>query len=78
MVSWDTRMLSSSGYWVFSQPEICFGDQSIISLLATMFRNFRLMERRQRLGRKADCQASPLRDGLSDERQRARHGSDIS
>jgi len=21
-------MLSSSGYWVFSQPEICFGDQS--------------------------------------------------
>jgi hypothetical protein len=43
-----------------------------------MFRNFRLMERRQRLGRKADCQASPLRDGLSDERQRARHGSDIS
>jgi hypothetical protein len=48
-----------SGYWVFSQPEICFGDQSRISLLATMFRNFRLMERRQRLGRKADCQASP-------------------
>src|SRR4030095_10168859 len=58
MVSWDTRMLSSSGYWVFSQPEICFGDQSRISLLATTFRNFRLMERRQRLGRKADCQAS--------------------
>src|SRR5438128_8784243 len=59
MVSWDKRMLSSSGYWGFSQPEICFGDQSRISLLATMFRNFRLMERRQRLGRKADCQASP-------------------
>ena len=30
-----------------------------ISLLATRFRNFRLMERRQRLARKADCQASP-------------------
>ncbi len=44
MVSCDTRMLSSSGYWVFSQPEICFGDQSSISLLATMFRNFRLIE----------------------------------
>ncbi len=43
----------------FQQPEICFGDQSRISLLATMFRSFRLMERRQRLGRKADCQASP-------------------
>src|SRR5277367_4697573 len=59
MVSWDTRMLSSSGYWVFSQPEICLGDQSSISLPATMSRNFRLMERRQRLGRKADCQAAP-------------------
>src|ERR1700758_3178121 len=58
MVSWDTRMLSSSGYWVFSQPEICFGDQSRISLLATMLRNCRLLERRQGLGRKADCQAS--------------------
>jgi hypothetical protein len=60
MVSWDTRMLSSSGYWVFSQPEICFGDQSRISLLATMFRNFRLMERRQRLGRKADFNPESL------------------
>src|SRR5580704_13575876 len=59
MVSWDTRMLSSSGYWVFSQPEICFGDQSRISLLATMSRNLTLLERRQRLGRKAACQASP-------------------
>src|ERR1700722_13960219 len=59
MVSWDTRRLSSSGYWVFSQPEICFGDQSRISLLATMFCNFGLVERRQCLGRKADYQASP-------------------
>ena len=40
------------------KPEICLGDQSRISLLATMSRNFRLMERRQRLGRKTDCQAS--------------------
>jgi hypothetical protein len=31
MVSWDTRRLSSSGYWVFSHPEICSGDQSRIS-----------------------------------------------
>src|SRR5262249_48879150 len=30
MVSWDTRMFSSSGYRVFGQPEICFGDQSRI------------------------------------------------
>src|SRR5580704_13683975 len=59
MVSWDTRMLSSSGYWVFSQPEICFGDQSRISLLPAMSRNLTLLERRQRLGRKAACQASP-------------------
>ena len=40
------------------RPEICFGAQSRISLLATTFRNFRLMERRQRLGCEADCQAS--------------------
>src|SRR5580704_19319721 len=59
MVSWDTRMLFSTGYWVFSQSEICFGDQSRFSLLATMSRNFTLLESRQRLGRKADCQASP-------------------
>src|SRR5260370_30584601 len=58
MVSWDTRRLSSSGYWVFSQPEICCGDQSRISLLATIFRNFTWIERRHRLGRKADSQAS--------------------
>jgi len=42
----------------FQPSEICSGDQSRISLLATTFRNFRLMERRQRLGRRADCQAS--------------------
>src|SRR5216683_396514 len=39
MVSWDTRMLSSSGYRIFSHPETCSGDQSKISLLATMFCN---------------------------------------
>src|ERR1700724_3165561 len=57
MVSWDTRMLWSSEYWVFSQPEICSGDQSRISLLATMFRNFTWIARRHRLGRNADSQA---------------------
>ena len=46
MVSWDTLMLSSSGYCILSRPEICSGDQSNISLLATMFRNFRLTARR--------------------------------
>jgi hypothetical protein len=33
-------MLSSAGYWIFSHPEICSGDQSRISLLATTFRTF--------------------------------------
>jgi hypothetical protein len=28
MVSCDTRMLSSSGYCIFSHPEICSGDQT--------------------------------------------------
>jgi hypothetical protein len=40
MVSWDTRMLWSSGYRVFSHPETCSGDQSRSSLLATILRNF--------------------------------------
>ena len=57
MVSWDTRMLSSSGYWIFSHPEICSGDQSRISLLATILCNFTCMARRHALGRKADSQA---------------------
>jgi len=57
-------MLSSSGYWVFSQPKNLLGDQSRISLLATMFRDFRWMERRQRSGLKADCQASRPLDWL--------------
>src|SRR5882757_8432486 len=54
MVSWDTRMLSSSGYCVFSHPEICSGDQSNTSLLATIFRNLRLLARRHLLGRSPD------------------------
>lgn len=50
-------MLSSAGYWIFSHPEICSGDQSRISLLATTFRSFTCLARRQRLGRRADSQA---------------------
>src|SRR3981189_449974 len=57
MVSWDTRMLSSSGYCVFSHPEICSGDQSNTSLLATIFRNLRLLARKHLLGRNPDPQA---------------------
>jgi hypothetical protein len=57
MVSWDTRILSSSGYSVFSDPEICSGDHSRISLLATTSRNLRCRARRHFLGRKADSQA---------------------
>ena len=57
MVSWDTRMLPSSGYSVFSHPEICSGDQSRISLLVTILCSFSWMARRHGLGRKADFQA---------------------
>ena len=57
MVSWDTRIHSSLGYWIFSHPETCSGDQSKISLLATMFRKFTRMATRHRFGRKADSQA---------------------
>ena len=46
MVSWDTSMVSSSGYWIFSHPEICSGDQSNISLLATTFCNLTWIARR--------------------------------
>ena len=38
-------------------PETCSGDQSRISLLATIFRNFTWMARRHGFGRKADTQA---------------------
>src|SRR5215469_225722 len=72
MVSWDTCMLSSSGYWVFSQPEICFGDQSSISLLATMSRNFRLLERRQRRAARPTARLRHRLDWL--DTQDGRHG----
>ncbi len=42
----------------FSHPEICSGDQSNISLLATIFCNLTWIASKQRLGRKADSQAS--------------------
>src|SRR5216684_5220708 len=54
MVSWDTRMLSFLGYRIFNHPEICSGDQSRISLLATIVRSFPWMARRHALGRRAD------------------------
>src|SRR5215472_11910491 len=38
-------------------PEICSGDQSRISLLATMFRNLRFLARRHLFGRRAESQA---------------------
>jgi hypothetical protein len=50
-------MLASSGYRVFSHPEICSGDQSRISLLATMLRNLRLTASQHFFGRKAESQA---------------------
>ena len=36
MVSCDTCLFSSSGYCLFSQPSICFGDQFILSFEATI------------------------------------------
>jgi hypothetical protein len=50
-------MLSFLGYLFFNHPEICFGDQSRISLLATIVRSFPRMARRHALGRRADSQA---------------------
>ena len=45
------------GILIVSQPEICLGDQSKISLLATIFRSWSCLAKRQSLGRKADSQA---------------------
>ena len=42
---------------IFSQPEICSGDQSNSSLLATMRHSFRLLASKHFLGRSADRQA---------------------
>ena len=50
-------MLLSSGYCVFSHPEICSGDQSNTSLPATISRNLRFPARRHRFARNADFQA---------------------
>jgi hypothetical protein len=50
-------MLPSARDAVFSQPGICLGDQSKISLLVTTSRNFGCSARRHLLGRKADSQA---------------------
>src|ERR1700688_2340691 len=47
------------GIPILQPPEICSGDQSKISLLATISRNLRFMASKQRLGRRADCQACP-------------------
>src|SRR5271154_6616900 len=58
MVSGDTRRLLSLGYWIFSHPETCSGDQSSTSLLTTISRNRSWMARRHSLGRRADSQAT--------------------
>src|SRR5258706_4779152 len=50
MVSCDTRMLSSLGYRFFNHPEICSGDQSKISLLATISRNLPVHGQQAALG----------------------------
>ncbi|HEY6385010.1 MAG TPA: hypothetical protein VIX91_04935, partial [Candidatus Acidoferrum sp.] len=51
------RILSSLGYWVVSHPEICSGDQSNSSLLATISRSCSWIASRHRFGRKAESQA---------------------
>jgi hypothetical protein len=45
------------GYRIFSHPEICSGDQSRISLLATIVRSFLCKARRHVFGRRAELQA---------------------
>src|SRR5580700_4373289 len=57
MVSCDTRRPSSLGNCHFSHPEICSGDQSCISLLATISRSVVSVASRHGLGRRADSQA---------------------
>jgi len=50
----DTRVLrTADAALVFSQPEICSGDQSNSSLLATISCSFSWIARRQGFGRKA-------------------------
>ena len=50
-------MLSLLGYRLFNHPEICSGDQSRMSLLATIIRSFLRRARRHGVGRRADSQA---------------------
>ena len=50
-------MLSLLGYCLLSHPEICSGDQSRISLLATIKRSFLWLASRQAFGRRASFQA---------------------
>src|SRR5215213_2481160 len=57
MVSCDTYVASSSGYFLLSQPEICSGDQSALSFSATKSRRRSFTESRHLLGRRALCQA---------------------
>ncbi len=59
MVSCDPRLLSSSGCICFSQPAICWGDQSCLSLRATVCRNCALPANLHRFGRRA--RKRPLR-----------------
>src|SRR5215210_524696 len=65
MVSCDTRIASSSGYRLFSQPEICSGDQSSLSFLATTSRRRSFMASRHLLGRRALCHAFSRPPSLS-------------
>jgi hypothetical protein len=57
MVSADTYIASSEGYFLLSQPEICSGDQSALSFSATNSRRRSFTESRHLLGRRALCQA---------------------
>src|SRR3712207_5329754 len=57
MVSCDTYIASSEGYFLLSQPEICSGDQSALSFSATKSRRRSFTESRHLLGRRALCQA---------------------
>src|ERR1700732_2516961 len=61
MLSGGTRIPPSLGYSVFSQPEICLGDQSKISLLVTTSRNLGCRARRHFLGRKAELPGVVIR-----------------
>src|SRR5215216_2144747 len=53
MVSCDTRIASSSGKRLLSQPEICCGDQSSLSFLATTSRRESFWASRHLFGRRA-------------------------